>query len=187
MIRRPPRSPLFPYTTLFRSTWPAARCSSRISSSRAFEPIACSSARTFVSRAATVVSLSVSSRSRDWGPPPGPRGGRPPWRRPPPPARRGPAPEPRTRPRPPRPPWTTGAGSSRGLPGPPRGRRRPPLRGAQRHVLAGLAEGRPLLLDGGRPPLHALCVPLHSPPFPVELRAHPVELLPRVIVRLRRP
>src|SRR5258707_6901453 len=27
MIRRPPRSPLFPYTTLFRSTW--ARCRAR--------------------------------------------------------------------------------------------------------------------------------------------------------------
>src|SRR5438270_10498551 len=28
MIRRPPRSTLFPYTTLFRSSRPAARCSS---------------------------------------------------------------------------------------------------------------------------------------------------------------
>src|SRR5437773_3565048 len=25
MIRRPPRSPLFPYTTLFRSPWPSGR------------------------------------------------------------------------------------------------------------------------------------------------------------------
>src|SRR6266511_3877579 len=28
MIRRPPRSTLFPYTTLFRSRWPAQRCRS---------------------------------------------------------------------------------------------------------------------------------------------------------------
>src|SRR3712207_8688599 len=26
MIRRPPRSTLFPYTTLFRSCWPSPRC-----------------------------------------------------------------------------------------------------------------------------------------------------------------
>src|SRR3712207_8737981 len=26
MIRRPPRSTLFPYTTLFRSDWPRVRC-----------------------------------------------------------------------------------------------------------------------------------------------------------------
>src|SRR5260370_18177223 len=34
MIRRPPRSTLFPYTTLFRSCWPSesrAKCSSRTS------------------------------------------------------------------------------------------------------------------------------------------------------------
>src|SRR5947208_4419187 len=37
MIRRPPRSPLFPYTTLFRSHWPA--CSARNAScSGASEP-----------------------------------------------------------------------------------------------------------------------------------------------------
>src|SRR2546430_13471402 len=29
MIRRPPRSTLFPYTTLFRSAWPRGRVSSR--------------------------------------------------------------------------------------------------------------------------------------------------------------
>src|SRR3989442_8937069 len=29
MIRRPPRSTLFPYTTLFRSAWPGGRCTSR--------------------------------------------------------------------------------------------------------------------------------------------------------------
>src|SRR3990167_6923954 len=32
MIRRPPRSTLFPYTTLFRSWWPAWVCSSSLSS-----------------------------------------------------------------------------------------------------------------------------------------------------------
>src|SRR2546426_2580378 len=31
MIRRPPRSTLFPYTTLFRSTWPPPRVQSYIS------------------------------------------------------------------------------------------------------------------------------------------------------------
>src|SRR2546430_11231644 len=30
MIRRPPRSTLFPYTTLFRSLWPARRMVSRL-------------------------------------------------------------------------------------------------------------------------------------------------------------
>src|SRR5690349_23778548 len=30
MIRRPPRSTLFPYTTLFRSHWPRARSSWRV-------------------------------------------------------------------------------------------------------------------------------------------------------------
>src|SRR2546430_11965942 len=30
MIRRPPRSTLFPYTTLFRSRHPVARCASRV-------------------------------------------------------------------------------------------------------------------------------------------------------------
>src|SRR3712207_7271033 len=32
MIRRPPRSTLFPYTTLFRSVWPYVRTMSRSSS-----------------------------------------------------------------------------------------------------------------------------------------------------------
>src|SRR5207302_6652773 len=38
MIRRPPRSTLFPYTTLFRSTWscaPAPSCRSRLRTTRA--------------------------------------------------------------------------------------------------------------------------------------------------------
>src|SRR5258708_19974867 len=38
MIRRPPRSTLFPYTTLFRSVWPLTRMSPlwRIPSTRSF-------------------------------------------------------------------------------------------------------------------------------------------------------
>src|SRR4051812_49833878 len=39
MIRRPPRSTLFPYTTLFRSAWPRPTCRSRPTpSSRALRP-----------------------------------------------------------------------------------------------------------------------------------------------------
>src|SRR5205085_12086369 len=38
MIRPPPRSTLFPYTTLFRSRWRAARCGSRTCSSATASP-----------------------------------------------------------------------------------------------------------------------------------------------------
>src|SRR5438067_2989312 len=41
MIRRPPRSTLFPYTTLFRSSWPTAR--SRPGASRSPAEAQCSS------------------------------------------------------------------------------------------------------------------------------------------------
>src|SRR3712207_8572310 len=34
MIRRPPRSTLFPYTTLFRSTWGMGHCSGNLRDSR---------------------------------------------------------------------------------------------------------------------------------------------------------
>src|SRR3712207_7793282 len=34
MIRRPPRSTLFPYTTLFRSNWPMATSPIRVNSTR---------------------------------------------------------------------------------------------------------------------------------------------------------
>src|SRR2546430_2918021 len=39
MIRRPPRSTLFPYTTLFRSRWPAARGPSAAADRRAPAPL----------------------------------------------------------------------------------------------------------------------------------------------------
>src|SRR5256885_10987683 len=46
MIRRPPRSTLFPYTTLFRSRRPAASSARSHASARCAEPISTSMSRT---------------------------------------------------------------------------------------------------------------------------------------------
>src|SRR5947208_8059891 len=56
MLRRPPRSSLFPYTTLFRSTDGSARCASRAptSSARVTHP----------ARAAWAATVSFSSSTR---------------------------------------------------------------------------------------------------------------------------
>src|SRR3712207_8007370 len=68
MIRRPPRSTLFPYTTLFRSTASVASSSTASGSRQASSPSATSPPTTKVSSssgAAARISRSVSTRSEE--------------------------------------------------------------------------------------------------------------------------
>src|SRR5258705_4092862 len=53
MIRRPPRSTLFPYTTLFRST--GTRCKTHSNRFRQLEPTTTFPMSTLISRAATII------------------------------------------------------------------------------------------------------------------------------------
>src|SRR5438034_8128316 len=57
MIRRPPRSTLFPYTTLFRSSWPRSSCS--------FFPFARSQTTSVNSKLAQIARLPSGDRSEE--------------------------------------------------------------------------------------------------------------------------